>query len=102
MKSKGITSIILVFMILFLPLKTSFPESRVCLFFFYGAGCLDCAKVEPQITQLQQKYPQLDVHSFEIYGNSSNLQLLNSLFDRIFNSILFNCFSRFTKNFPAL
>jgi cytochrome c biogenesis protein CcdA len=84
MRSKGIGSIILVFLILFLPLRTSFStqENKICLFFFFGTGCLGCARVEPQISQLQQKYPQLDVHSFEIYGNSSNLQLLNNLFDR--------------------
>jgi thiol-disulfide isomerase/thioredoxin len=84
MRSKGIGSIILVFMILLLPLKTSLSaqENKICLYFFYGAGCPDCARVEPQISQLQQNYPQLDVHSFEIYGNGTNLQLLNRFFDK--------------------
>jgi cytochrome c biogenesis protein CcdA len=84
MKSKRVKSIILVFLILLLPLKASFsaPESGVCLFFFYAAGCLDCARVEPLLSQLQQEYPRLDVHSFEIYGNGSNLQLLNRFFDK--------------------
>ena len=83
MRNEGIT-LILIFLISLLPLEASFfaLDSRVCLFFFFGAGCPECTKVEPQINQLEQKHPQLDVYSFEIYGNRTNLQLLNSLFDR--------------------
>ena len=71
-------------MILFLPPKISLSiqENRVCLYFFYGVGCPECAKVESKISQLQQKYSQLDVYRFEIYGNRSNLQLLNRLYDK--------------------
>ena len=84
MRKTGITPIILVVLILLLPLQASFSTQayRVCLYFFYGIGCPECAKVEPQISQLQQKYPQLDVHRFETYGNRSNLQLLNRLYDK--------------------
>ena len=82
MRETGITPIILVVLILLLPLKASFSaQEGVCLYFFYGVGCPECAKVEPHISQLQQKYPQLDVHRFETYGNRSNLQLLNRLYD---------------------
>jgi len=63
------------------PLTPTSAQEGVCLYFFYGAGCPECAKVELQINRLEQNYPQLDVYSFEIYGNRSNLQLLNSLFD---------------------
>jgi hypothetical protein len=59
MKNKGILFIILVALSSFLPLETSFSaqDNKICLFFFFGAGCLDCARVEPQISQLRQKYP---------------------------------------------
>jgi len=82
MRSKGITLVILIFLSLFVGTNISASETRVCLYFFFGAGCLDCTKVELQISQLEQKYPQLDVHSFEIYSNRTNLQLLNLLFDK--------------------
>ncbi len=52
------------------------------MYFFYGVGCVACAKVEPLIEQLEETYPQLDVHRFEVYGNRSNLLLLNRLFER--------------------
>ena len=52
MRETGITPIILVVLILFLPLKASFStQDKICLYFFYGTGCPECAKVEPQINQ---------------------------------------------------
>jgi len=57
-------------------------RNRVCVYFFYGVGCPECAKIESYINQLGQAYPQLEVHRFEIYGNRSNLLLLNRYFDK--------------------
>jgi len=54
----------------------------VCVYFFYGDGCLACENVKPYVTGLEQKYPQLSVQRFEVYGNRSNINLLNSLFDK--------------------
>jgi len=83
MKNAGIYCIIsLVLASLLPPLTSTYTQEGVCLYFFYGIGCLDCAKAELQLSQLQQKYPQLEVHIFEIYGNRTNLQLLNLLFDK--------------------
>ena len=69
----------LLFTFLFI-LGISFAQN-VCVYFFYGDGCPHCARVEPFIEQLEQKYPQLEVHSFEVYKNQSNAQLLMSFFD---------------------
>lgn len=69
----------LVLALLFL-LSISFAQT-VCVYFFYGDGCPHCARVEPFINQMKQKYPQLELHQFEIYNNRSNAQLLNSFFD---------------------
>lgn len=57
-------------------------QSNVCVYFFYGAGCLSCERVEPFVSGLEQRYPQLAVHWFEVYGNRSSLALLNSLFGK--------------------
>ena len=56
------------------------PTNTTCIYFFYGDGCLHCARVEPFLSQLKEKYP-LEVHNFEIYNNRSNLLILNKYFD---------------------
>jgi len=56
-------------------------RNSICLFFFYGAGCFSCARVELYISGLERKFQQLDVYRFEVYGNRSNLALLNRFFD---------------------
>jgi cytochrome c biogenesis protein CcdA len=55
---------------------------NVCVYFFYGSGCLKCENVKLYIGELEQKYSQLSVQRFEVYGNRSSLSLLNSLFDK--------------------
>ncbi len=51
--------------------------NKTCAYFFYGNGCPHCAKVEPFINEIEAKYPNLEVHRFEIYNNKSNLVLFN-------------------------
>jgi len=63
MKNAGIYCIIsLVLASLLPPLTSTYTQEGVCLYFFYGIGCLDCAKAELQLSQLQQKHPQLEAH----------------------------------------
>jgi len=57
------------------------PTNTTCIYFFYGNGCPHCAKVEPFINQMELKYPEVEVHKFEIYNNRSNTVLLNDYFD---------------------
>ncbi|MHA1711558.1 MAG: cytochrome c biogenesis CcdA family protein [Candidatus Freyarchaeota archaeon] len=56
-------------------------KGTICVYFFYGAGCLSCARVEFYISGLERKYPHFEVYRFEVYGNRSNLALLNRFFD---------------------
>jgi len=55
--------------------------NTTCIYFFYGDGCPHCARVEPFIAQLESKYPNLEVHKFEIYNNRSNALTLNDYFN---------------------
>ena len=48
--------------------------------FFYGKGCPHCAKVEPLIDELEQKY-SLQIHRYDIYSNRS----LIAVFDKYLN-----------------
>jgi cytochrome c biogenesis protein CcdA/glutaredoxin len=57
------------------------PTNTTCIYFFYGDGCPHCARVEPFIEQLELKYPNLEIHRFEIYNNRSNALILNNYFD---------------------
>lgn len=50
------------------------------VYFFYGQGCPHCAKVEPFIVEMEQKYP-LKLHRFDIYSNRSCLSLFGDYSD---------------------
>ena len=50
----------------------SLRNSTVTAFYFYGDGCSHCAKVEPFLTDLVVKYPELDLRMLEIYHNATN------------------------------
>ncbi len=76
--------IALVGFILLTSIGTSFSraDGEVCVYYFYGQGCYWCSKVSPILDQLEEKYPQLEVHRFEIYENESNLDLLRQYYDK--------------------
>lgn len=53
----------------------------VTVYFFYGQGCPHCARVEPFISEMEGVYG-LDVRRFEVYGNRSNMMVLQDYFER--------------------
>ena len=50
--------------------------NRLGVHCFYGKGCLHCAKVEPFLAEMEQKYP-LQLHKFDVYSNRSCLLLFD-------------------------
>ena len=42
--------------------------------YFYGDGCVHCAKVEPLLERLEEKYPELSLEKLEVYNNATNQQ----------------------------
>jgi len=64
--------------------KNNFPASAgrnvLDVYFFYGKGCPHCARVEPFLVEMEQKYP-LNLHKFDIYTNRSCI----SFFDEYSN-----------------
>lgn len=54
-------------------------ESNVSVYFFYGEDCSHCKDIEVLIEELQDKFPGLEVHTFEIAHNKSNSELFNAL-----------------------
>ncbi len=69
---------LLAIILLALPLVSA--QEKTCFYFFYGDGCVHCAKAEPFIRQIEQSLP-VEAHRFEVYKNRENLVLLNKYFD---------------------
>jgi len=68
---------LLIIMLLFL-VPISFAQ-KVDFYFFYGQGCPHCAAAEPFVEELEQKYPELRVHRYEVYFNESNRNLFEQM-----------------------
>lgn len=81
MKMKLLKPLPLMFVVLLILANIVNAEKTTCAYFFYGDGCPHCAEVEPFVSQLESKYPNLEIHKFEIYNNRSNALILNGYFD---------------------
>jgi len=46
------------------------------VYFFYGAGCPHCARVEPFLAKMEHEY-SLRLHRFDVYSNRSRLTLFD-------------------------
>jgi cytochrome c biogenesis protein CcdA/glutaredoxin len=79
---KKIILISMVISFLFLiSLNIASAQNHVCIYFFYGIGCPHCAKVEPYLEQLEEKYPEIEIKRFEVYYNQTNQELFNKFCD---------------------
>ena len=50
-------------------------EDKFCVYFFYGKDCLACREVEPFISEMANKYPQINLYELEIWYNQTNREL---------------------------
>lgn len=48
---------------------------KVQLYFFYGITCPHCQKAEAFLSGLEEKYPSLEIISYEVFENSNNAKL---------------------------
>lgn len=51
-------------------------EKKINIYFFWGKGCPHCEKEKPFLEKLEQKYPQVKVLSYEVWGNKENRNLM--------------------------
>ncbi|MCV7151478.1 thioredoxin family protein [Mycolicibacterium pyrenivorans] len=51
------------------------PRDEVTLYFFWGEGCPHCAAAKPVLAELDTRYPQLEVRSFEVWNSAENQRL---------------------------
>ncbi|MEM2956427.1 MAG: hypothetical protein QW041_02550 [Candidatus Pacearchaeota archaeon] len=54
-------------------------ENKVSLYFFWGEGCPHCAHEKPFLEGLEQKYPELEVKSYETWSNPENAKLFSDM-----------------------
>lgn len=55
---------------------TSADSNKINVYFFYGDGCPHCAKEEVFLSGLKDKYPDVNIRSFEVWGSQENRQML--------------------------
>ena len=78
----------LIFLILFIILS-SFVYAQECppehnyveLVMFYGQGCPHCSQEESFLTELEEKYPHLNVTRYEVYSNQENREIFKKFTD---------------------
>lgn len=51
----------------------------VIIYFFWGNGCPHCADAEPFLESLANRYPGVQVRSFEVWASPENLDLLKKM-----------------------
>lgn len=56
--------------------QTERTENIVNLYFFYGTGCPHCEKQKPFLKKMEDKYSNLRVQSFEVWGSKKNRDLM--------------------------
>lgn len=73
--------------VLFSLLTTAYAQesnnSNVNLYFFWEEGCPHCAGEKVFLSKLEQKYPNLKIHSLEVVKNRTNAQLLEKVGKRL-------------------
>ena len=80
---KRTTSILvsLVILILF----AAFPAPRaqaanpIHIYMFWGDGCPHCAQAKPYLDDLAKRYPQAELHLYEVWYNEENLALFQKM-----------------------
>jgi len=68
--------------ILIISVPSVLSENRTCLYLFYGATCPHCAQERPFLRQLKEKYPELEIHEFEVYYNKENREFWKTISDK--------------------
>ena len=73
--------ILFAIMSLLLVSNVALAADSKCVYVFYGKGCPHCAAVNGHLNELQENNPNLEVQEFEVYLNSTNLEILKKYFD---------------------
>jgi thiol-disulfide isomerase/thioredoxin len=61
-----------IFWLALLHAQITYASKKVDLYLFWGYGCPHCTKEKVFLEKLQQKYPQLEIKSYEVWRNRGN------------------------------
>jgi cytochrome c biogenesis protein CcdA len=56
--------------------ETAAPNLTIIVYFFYGEGCSHCDDIKLFISQIQARYPDLELEQLEVYHNATNQAFL--------------------------
>lgn len=73
-------SLLLLVFVLIAGASLASAQETTCVYYFEGNGCQHCARVDKFFEGLGEQ-GGVDIHTFEIYDNRTNLLLLNDYFD---------------------
>ncbi len=86
MQKRGKLGILLILVLLALPLFSNLitaqdtPEdNQLTIYFFWGEGCPHCATEKPYLEEWKEKYPEIQVKSFETWKNPDNAKLFQEV-----------------------
>jgi cytochrome c biogenesis protein CcdA/glutaredoxin len=54
-------------------------EEKVNVYFFWGDGCAHCAAQKPFMEELENKYPEINVLSYETWKNPENVKIFSEV-----------------------
>jgi thiol-disulfide isomerase/thioredoxin len=60
-------------------LDKALEGNKVTIYLFWGEGCPHCADEKPFLDSLQQRYPELEVKSYETWYNPENAKLFSDM-----------------------
>ena len=78
MKPTKLIVLVLLVLLSFYPVMSQNSEDKI-LYFFWGDGCPHCAEEKPFLEDLQEKHPDLDIQSYEVWHNKENAALLSRM-----------------------
>ena len=78
-------SVFLFSLIGFLPVQAEniADSDKVNVYFFWGEGCPHCESEKPFLEKMEKRYPEIEVHSFEVWGNAENRKMMRDFGEKL-------------------
>lgn len=58
---------------------TNFDSDNIVVYFFFGEGCPHCTSQKPYLNEWADKYPEIEIRSFETWSNKENAALFQEV-----------------------
>lgn len=94
--------LLIAMVIMFSPLKSNAANNVINMYLFYGDGCPHCAALEVALEEIQDEYPNLKIHRYEVwknFGNSASMGRAATLLDTKASGVPFTVIG--TKSFSG-